>query len=703
LTVVTAAKYRRDVATPVAALRLTSEQRRALEEIARNPRTPSLGRRARILLLAAEGRSNTDIALAVATSRATVQQWRNRFAAEGLAGVSAIRPGRGRKPRISEDQLRELIATTVGTGPAGGSWTCRRLARHLGVSPATISRVWRPPKTAPADSAPNGPASADSAGFLRRGQLALANHRWEDAYQLLAAADDAGALGPKDIEGLAEAAGWSGRPSECICAWERIHALQARAGDHRAAARAASELSRRCWDRATPAIARGWLRRAERHLAGDGDCVEQVIVSNRRAYLLLRSGAARAALEQSASAQQIAGRCDAREPLLVAMHLHGQALLKLGELDRGMDLIDEVCAAAVGGELGPESAGLIYCWTMAACRDLGDYEREAQLTDATTRWCEDNRIAAFPGVCRIHRAEIFRLKGALDLAEAEAAAAAQDMSRYSLFQTGNALSEMGTVRLRRGDLAGADEAFARAHEFGASTEPGRALLLLARGDRAAATAAISRGLARDPGDLLTRALLLPAQVEIALAVADLLLAADASRELGVLAVKIGRPGIAAEAATARGAVLLAQQKPAAAGRALMAALDLWMGVGAPYEAARTRALLSRAHRAEGDRDAARLELDAACQVFRRIGAVRDAGLAEYELAQLDRRMPAGLTSRQLDVAELIASGLSNRDIAQRMFISDRTAEYHVRQIMTRLGVDSRSQIAAWYSAYAASK
>ncbi len=659
------------------------------------------------MLLAAEGQSNTDIALAVATSRTTVQQWRDRFAAEGMASVSAIRPGRGRKPRISADELRELIGVTVGTQPASGSWTCRTLARHLGVSPATISRVWRPSKTAPADSpadsAPHGPAPADSAALLRQGQLALADHLWADAYRLLAAADDAGALGPEDIESLAEAAGWSGRPSECIRAWERIHALRVRAGDHRAAAMAAGELSRRCFDRATPALARGWLRRAERHLAGVGDCVEQVILANRRAYMLLKGGDARAALEQSAGAQEIAGRCDARVPLLVAMHLHGQALLKLGELDRGLDLIDEVCAAAVGGELGAEYAGLVYCWTMAACRDLGDYEREAQLTDATARWCEDNRIAAFPGVCRIHRAEIFRLKGALDLAEAEAAAAAEDMSCYSLWQTGNALSEMGTVRLRLGDLAGADEAFARAHELGANTEPGRALLLLARGDRTAATAAITRALARDPDDLPMRALLLPAQVEIALAVADLPLAADASQELDALAVKVGRPTIAAEAETARGAVLLSRQEPGAAGRALMAALDLWMQVGAPYEAARTRALLSRARRAESDLDAARLELDAACQMFRRIGAVRDAGLAEHELAQLNRRMPAALTRRQLDVAELIASGLSNRDIAQRMFISGRTAEYHVRQIMTRLGVDSRAQIAAWYSVYAASK
>ena len=179
--------------------------------------------------LAAEGRSNTDIALAVATSRATVQQWRNRFAAEGLASVSAIRPGRRRKPQISQDELRELIAVTVGTEPAGGSWTCRGLARHLGVSPATISRVWRPPKTAQSDYRPvlrwlalRRPILlwltlrrrvlrlADSAALLRQGRLALANHRWEDAYQLLAAADDAGALGPADIESLAEAAAGAG-------------------------------------------------------------------------------------------------------------------------------------------------------------------------------------------------------------------------------------------------------------------------------------------------------------------------------------------------------------------------------------------------------------------------------------------------------------------------------------------------------------
>jgi DNA-binding NarL/FixJ family response regulator len=210
-------------------------------------------------------------------------------------------------------------------------------------------------------------------------------------------------------------------------------------------------------------------------------------------------------------------------------------------------------------------------------------------------------------------------------------------------------------------------------------------------------------LAHDADDLLLRAFLLPAQVEIALSVADLQLAAEASRELDALEVKFARPGIAAEAATARGAVFFARGESAEAAHALRTAVELWLRLEAPYDVARARVLLSRACRNEGDIDAARVELTTAAQVFRRIGAARDAGLVENELAQTDRRKPTGLTSRQREVAELVTAGLSNHEIAQRMFISDRTAEYHVRQIMIKLGVDSRAQIAAWYSAYPATK
>ena len=678
-----------------AALRLSRDERRALEELARHPRTPSIATRARILLLAADGLPNTQIAVSLDITRATVAQWRHRFAAEGLASVTAIRPGRGRKPRIAEGELRQLITAALETVPAaGGAWTCRSLARLLGVSPATISRVWRPPDTEPA---------APGQVRLQQGRQALERHLWDEAYELLAAADCTETLGPGQIESLAIAAAWSGRPNECIRAWERVHALRVREGDHCAAARAAIELSRRCWDRANPAIAGGWLRRAERHLASQEECAENGMLASRRAYVCLRQGDAHGALEQSRAAQEIAARCGSRDIRLIAMHLHGQALIRTGELESGLELIDEVCAAAVGGELGPDQTGLVYCWTIAVCRDLADFERCAQLTEAATLWCQENLVSGYPGICRIHRAEILRIRGELALAETEAVAAADEMLHYSVRQAGNALSEAGLIRLRRGDLEGAEEAFARAHELGADTQPGRSLLLLARGEAEAAFNAIAGAVARSVDSLVVRACLLPAHVEIAVAIGRPDVAEEASRDLAAIAARLGRPAVSAAAAEARGAVLSARGEVKAAESALLEALELWLRVESPYEAARARLLLSRVRRADGDDDAAGLELRTACRVFGRIGAVRDARAAEVQLAAMTRAARPTVTERQLQVAELVAAGLGNADIAQRLFISRRTAEYHVRQIMMTMGFVSRAQVAAWYSADRATK
>jgi DNA-binding CsgD family transcriptional regulator len=678
------------VAAPVTAPRLSRAERRALEELAEQPPTPSIATRARILLLADDGLPNSQIAASAGTTRATVAQWRQRFAAEGLASVTAIRPGRGRKPRISEDKLREMITAALATAPpGGGAWTCRSLARVLGVSPATVSRVWQAP-----DPEPPTPGRSR----LLQGRQALARHAWGEAYGLLAAADSSQTLGPGDIELLATAAICSGRLDECIRAWERVHALRAQAGDHRGAARAALELSRRCWDRATPAIAGGWLRRAERHLAAQEDCAEQGMLANRRAYVCLKQGDTEGALEYSRTAQEVAARCDCRDLRLMAMHLHGQALVTAGELESGLALIDEVCAAAVGGELGPDQTGSVYCWTIAVCRDLADFERCAQLTEATMLWCQQNLISGYPGVCRTHRAEILRMKGELAQAEEEAVAAAEEMSHYNLRQEGNALNEAGLIRLRRGNLDGAEHAFAHAHELGAGTEPGRSLLLLARGDVAAAFTAITGAVARSDDSPVARAWLLPAQVEIALAAGRPEVAEQASQDLSAIAARLGRPAVRAAAAEARGAVLSAQGEVTAAGSALLAALELWLQVESPYEAARARLLLSEVHRAGGDDDAAALELRAACRVFGRIGAVRDARAAELQLAAMTRAARPKVTERQLQVAELVAAGLGNADIAQRLFISRRTAEYHVRQIMLTMGFVSRAQVAAWYSA-----
>ncbi|MGB2938968.1 MAG: LuxR C-terminal-related transcriptional regulator [Candidatus Dormiibacterota bacterium] len=678
------------MAVPEATLRLTGEERRALEQIAATPRTASIGRRARILLLAADGMSNKEISSALSTSRGTVLHWRTRFAEEGPKGVLAIRPGRGRKPRIDETTLRRLISATMASPPPDGErWTCRRLAGHLGVSPATISRVWRDDRTPPT-SARDLPA---------RGRKALAKHAWQEAYELFVAADAAGVLDIGGIMDLAEAADWCGQTDECRRAWERAHAALVGGRDQPQAAYVAVQLSRHYWDMAKPALASGWLRRAERHLANEADCPERGMLATRLAYVALQLGNPRVAIEHAERAEAIAVRWDAPEMALMALHLRGQALVRLGDAAGGLELIDEACAAAVGGELGPEQTGLVYCWTISACRDLGDFERAAQLTDATIRWCDDNSIPAFPGICRIYRAEIFRMRGALGLAEDEALAAAAQLARFALRRSGSAFNEVGLVRLRRGDLDGAADAFRRARELGHRTEPGQALLLLARGNRRAALASVARALRRESENLMARGELLPALIEIAIAAGDLAAAADASKDLDALAASFDRPVFAAAAAGGRGALLLAQGGSQQASTSLQHALEVWMQLDAPYEAAKTRVLLSRARRIENDTEGAGVELEVALQEFLRMGALRDSELARRELSSISRRTSRALTSRQLTVAGLVADGLTNRDIARRMFISERTAEYHVRQIMNRLGFDSRAQIASWHAAY----
>jgi DNA-binding CsgD family transcriptional regulator len=124
------------------------------------------------------------------------------------------------------------------------------------------------------------------------------------------------------------------------------------------------------------------------------------------------------------------------------------------------------------------------------------------------------------------------------------------------------------------------------------------------------------------------------------------------------------------------------------------------GLDCIHAESRHRAVIAEA---DGDDDAAGLELRTACRVFGRIGAVREARAAELQLAAMTRAAGSTLTGRQLQVAELIAAGLGNGDIAQQLFISRRTAEYHVRQIMMTMGFVSRAQIAAWYSAGSATK
>src|SRR3989442_4249054 len=170
-----------------------------------------------------------------------------------------------------------------------------------------------------------------------------------------------------------------------------------------------------------------------------------------------------------------------------------------------MALIDEAMAAAVSGELGPEVTGRIYCNMMGTCEKLADYQRGAEWSEAAGRWCELHAESGFPGICRVHRAEIMRLRGSWSDAESEALHAADELQGFYHIAAGEAFYEVGEIRLRMGDLTRAEEVFRQAHELGRDPLPGLALLRLARGKLEVARGLIDRAVADRPAGALDRA------------------------------------------------------------------------------------------------------------------------------------------------------------------------------------------------------
>jgi tetratricopeptide (TPR) repeat protein len=237
-------------------------------------------------------------------------------------------------------------------------------------------------------------------------------------------------------------------------------------------------------------------------------------------------------------------------------------------------------------------------------------------------------IVPASGDCRVHRAGVLRWRGAWSEAEADALTGCEELAG-NVIHVGLAQYEIGEIRLRRGDLTAAEDAFARAYEMGRSPQPGLALLRLAQGKVDAAAALIEKALAEETVDLL-RAPLLSARVEVALAADNRDAARDAARELLTIAESFGTTALHAATACAQGAIQLAEGDSRAAA-SLRRGAQLWQEIGVPCEAARARMHLAEAHVARGDTESSALELRAALSTFERLGAAPDSRRAAAAL------------------------------------------------------------------------
>lgn len=535
-------------------------------------------------------------------------------------------------------------------------------------------------------------STMDLSPDIQRARDAYRRRAWREAHRLLSEADEAGGLPPEDLERLARSADLVGREGEFRDTMERAHHAYLAEDRPLRAARIAFWLGMQFAERGEMGPATGWLGRARRLVdAHEGDCVEE-------GYLLLAAGFREFSSGNPSGGYDIGGRSATTaqrfgddDLLALALHLQGRCLLRQARVEEGLALLDEAMVAVASDELSPHVTGLIYCSVIAACRDTYAVSRAREWTAALSDWCERHPdLVAYTDQCRVHRAEILHLRGDWPGSIQEARrAVASGPEHGSRGARAAALYQEGEAHRLLGRLAAAEEAYRQASRLGREPQPGLALLRLAQGDEEAAAGAVRRVLA-ETTDPLRRARLLPAHVEIMLAVHDLEEAERATDELRDIAKLVGTEYLKAASAHARGAVDLARGDPAAACLALRSALEGWRALEAPHGEARAREALALACRELGDEDSAALELDAARELYSKLGAALD-------LARLEPRggPSHGLTARERQVLALVATGRTNRTIGEELFISEKTVARHISNIFSKLGVGSRAAATAY--------
>jgi ATP/maltotriose-dependent transcriptional regulator MalT len=527
---------------------------------------------------------------------------------------------------------------------------------------------------------------------LERARTAYAEFSWLEAAEAFEHADDQRPLDAEDLELFATTIRMRGRDEDAVPILERAHHRYLERGEKARAAYCASWIGMSLAYHGAVGPASGWLARAERLL---DEVPEETAVHG---YLLLprifrqeAAGDLEGAAESAREAAERGKRFDDDDLFALGLHMRGQMLIKGGRIAEGLACLDEAMVTVTTAVLSPFVVGLVYCGVILACNDVFEVNRAREWTVALTEWAEKQRdLVGFTGRCLVHRAEILQLGGSWTQALEEARLASERLIETNNSAAGLALYREGELLRLLGDFTAAEVAYREASRFGWEPQPGFAQLRLAQGRRDAALAAIRRA-SSETGDELKRVALLPAYVEIALAVGEVAEARQACDELRALAETYESAMVDAMVAYAEGAVALVEGDANAALMSLREAGRTWRDLDAPYEIARTRALAARACSALGDEEAGALELASAREIFEELGARPD----------LERLAPGragtahGLSARELEVLRLVAAGRTNREIAETLVLSEHTVARHLQNIYAKLGLTSRTAATAF--------
>jgi class 3 adenylate cyclase len=490
---------------------------------------------------------------------------------------------------------------------------------------------------------PTSAADADSATTTERQH---GSRDWPAIFERLSEADRAGRLPGDELESLATAAFFAGRADEALEIQERAFTAHKEAGNDLRAAYLALDIGRNYGHSGKNAIAAAWTRRAEHIIGQDGETYAHGYLALIRSETARTTGDFDAALRQAEHAVDIGEGADDADLRAHALANLGELKIASGSPSEGFAMIEEASIAALNGELTPITSGITTCRMIGACRDMTDYRRASEWIEATEKYCEMHSLSGFPGVCRIHRAEVTAVGGGWDRAEQELQRATVELTGFNATPPqADGFYAIGDIRRLRGDFDGAEAALRDAHSRGRTPQPALALIRLAQGKIEAAASSIDAALAEQTWDRWARARLLPAQIEIAIAAGRVAVARTAVDELNETVPGYPSPALEAGRRSALARVLLAEGDARGAAREVREAMKDWREVGAPYELARARLILSRALRELEDEDDADLELQAAHDTFTTLGAKVDVEAVEREQREIEDRRSSPVTVR----------------------------------------------------------
>lgn len=539
------------------------------------------------------------------------------------------------------------------------------------------------------------------ADTLTVGLQALERGAWEEARTAFTASLATGES-PQALEQLGLASWWLDDAERTFGSRERAYALYREQGDAKGAARVALWL---VWDnlaiRGDTAVASGWLERARRLLQGHEASAEF-------GWLLLREGEVAlfrghdpaAARDYGIRAAKLGRQTGDRGLEFTGLALEGLARVSAGDVAAGMRCLDEATAAATAGEVKElHTVGVVCCWQIFACERVRDFDRAAQwcarVQEFTKRW----HFRPLSAICRVQYAGVLIWRGDWVEADHELAAATRDFEQSRPPLVGQAFARLGELRLRQGRLGEAAKLFDQA-----GSQPiarlGHVALALERGDAAGAALDVDRFLAQtSTGEPTLRAGALELAVRAHAALGEWSAAEQARDELRRIAQTLGTLPLELSVAAAEGDLLRQRGDARGAANRFEEAVVLAERTGAPLELARARFELSRTLAEQGQRSGAEREARRALDAFQALGAARDVARATDLLKGL--RPSSGsaakpeLTARQLEILRLVAQGLSNPEIAQRLRLSEHTVKRHVANLLTRLGLPSRAAAVAY--------